>query len=267
MPRGTIYYITKGMPIGFGATAHVERLPSGHVIKSPKLNPYWPHAEEDHCRNMRTEAEVYRRIEGCPHFPKMIDWDSDSCCLTIEYLENGSLGDYMETASPVSLETQRRWGLHLATALKALHAANVIHCDLAPRNLLLDKSLHLYVADFAGSSVDGSTPSVAPGPRFHPPGAPYRAAKSSDDLFALGSVLYLIASGHEPYPDLEEEEIERLFGSGTFPDVSHLVLGALIRGCWEGTVGSAEEAMASLSVLHNGEHETTQLDHQGQNGG
>jgi hypothetical protein len=42
VPYGRIYYVTKGKQVSHGATAHVEQLPSGHIGKYPKSNPYFP---------------------------------------------------------------------------------------------------------------------------------------------------------------------------------------------------------------------------------
>ncbi|KAM0414596.1 hypothetical protein ACHAPT_013557 [Fusarium lateritium] len=104
VPHGTIYWITKGKQIGGGATAHVEQLPLGHIVKSPKLNPYSPKEEEGHRRDMRTEAEVYRRIEACSYIPRFIDWVPESCCLTLEYLEKGDLAMYMKQTAEIPAE-------------------------------------------------------------------------------------------------------------------------------------------------------------------
>jgi tRNA A-37 threonylcarbamoyl transferase component Bud32 len=92
---GDIAYFTKGKCLGWGGTAFVEQLPSGHIIKTPKTNPYYPREEEDHRRNMRVEAEIYKKIGEHPLVPKIINWDPESCCLTMEYLENGDLRSYM----------------------------------------------------------------------------------------------------------------------------------------------------------------------------
>ncbi|KAL2756567.1 hypothetical protein ACRALDRAFT_208498 [Sodiomyces alcalophilus JCM 7366] len=75
----------------------------------------------------------------------------------------------------------------------ALLAVDVIHCHVAPRNFILNATLDLHIADFAGSSVARSSPTVGPGPRYEPPNwSWHRPGNKSDDIFALGSVMYFI---------------------------------------------------------------------------
>lgn len=229
-------------------------------MKSPKSNPYSPKEEEDHRRNMRIEAEIYRRIGSCPYIPKLIDWDPESCCLTLEYLEKGDLATYMKGTTRIPAEIRQRWTLQAAAALGALHAVEIIHCDVTPRNFILNATLDLHIADFAGSSVAGSVPTIAAGPRFHPPDwSWHRTVEKTDDIFALGSVIYFIMVGEEPYAGLPEEEVEKLFGEAIFPDVSHLVCGVAIRGCWDGTLNTTEQAINSLTALYATKPEPAQV--------
>ncbi|KFH40493.1 cAMP-dependent protein kinase type-like protein [Hapsidospora chrysogenum ATCC 11550] len=219
VPYGRIYYVTREKQVSHGATAHVEQLPSGHVVKYPKSNPYSPKKEEDHRRNMRIEAGIYQLIGDCPYIPRMIDWEPESCSLTLEYLEGGDLAKYMRETAQIPGEIRQRWTLQAAAALSALHAANIIHCDFAPRNFILGANLDLHIADFAGSSVAGSTPTIAAGPRYLPPGWSWtRPVQQTDDVFALGSVMYFIMVGEEPYADLSEEDVEKKFAKAVFPD-------------------------------------------------
>ncbi|PMB68898.1 putative mitogen-activated protein kinase kinase kinase 7-like [Beauveria bassiana] len=113
---------------------------------------------------------------------------------------------------------QRRWILQAASAVSAVHTAEVIHCDVTPRNLLLNASLDLHIANFAGSSIGGSKSTIAAGARLQPPGWSWHLpAKAADDVFALGSVMYFIMTGEEPYPELPEENVEKLFQEKKFP--------------------------------------------------
>ncbi|KYK57231.1 hypothetical protein DCS_04238 [Drechmeria coniospora] len=258
VPDGTIYYVTKGRWIGEGSTAHIELLTSGHIVKYPKSNPYCRKNEEENHDRVRAEAEVYKRLNDASHVPQLVHWDPDSCCLTLEYMENGSLEGYVKTTAEattgdvqhVPANLRRRWAVQAARALTVVHAAEVIHCDVTPRNFLLNAQLDLYIADFAGCSISGSARLVAPGSRYQPPGWNWkRKAVESDDVFALGSVLYFIIVGTEPYANLEEDEVHDLFQKAKFPNVDQLPCGGVIQGCWDGTISTAEGVVNALNGL------------------
>ncbi|KND87662.1 3-phosphoinositide-dependent protein kinase 1 [Tolypocladium ophioglossoides CBS 100239] len=258
VPDGTIYYVTKGRWIGQGSTAHIELLASGHIVKYPKSNPYCRKNEEENRHRVRAEAEVYKRLNNASYVPKLVHWDPELCCLTLEYMDNGSLEAYVgkiaeattgdRVVNHVPAQVRRRWVVQAARALTVIHAAEVIHCDITPRNFLLNAQLDLHIADFAGCSISGSAPLIAPGSRYQPPGWTWnRKATESDDVFALGSVLYFIMVGTEPYADLEEEEVHHLFQRAEFPNVDQLACGRIIQGCWDGNLSTAEEVVDALN--------------------
>lgn len=189
-----------------------------------------------------------------------MNWDPGSCCLTLEHLENGSLQAHVRERAEVTTgdlivyhvpaQVRRRWAVQAARAIEVLHAARIIHCDITPRNFLLSARLDLHVADFAGCSISGSAPLIAPGPRYQPPGWNWkRKAMAEDDVFALGSVLYFIMVGTEPYADLEEEEVHDLFQRAKFPNVDGIACGRIIQGCWDATLPTAKLVVDALNGL------------------
>jgi hypothetical protein len=42
------------------------------------------------------------------------------------------------------------------------------------------------------------------------------------DLFALGSTIYELLTGHRPYEEVPSNEVERLYEEKNFPDISGL---------------------------------------------
>lgn len=58
---------------------------------------------------------------------------------------------------------QFKWAQQAAKELQLLHASDILHCDVGPHNFLLDASLDSKIADFSGSSLNGSCPSVCHG--------------------------------------------------------------------------------------------------------
>ncbi|KAM5357066.1 hypothetical protein ACJZ2D_016647 [Fusarium nematophilum] len=248
IPEGYIYYVRKGDYVRRGATALVERLPSGHIAKTPLPNPYDPKEEEKVRQNMEHEYNVYRYIRSSPFIPKLIDWDSKSKTLVLEDHVKGDLETYFQNHCDADADTRQKWALQAAQALKSLHSIGVIHQDVTPRNFLLDENLDLRICDFAGSSFPGHTTSAgAPGVRYQS-----RAwnqgyiPTQADDIFSLGSVLYFIMRGEEPYSNLDEDEVERRFENLDFPASDHLGCGTVIRNCWSGQFSAAEQVVQAL---------------------
>jgi serine/threonine protein kinase len=59
---------------------------------------------------------------------------------------------------------------------------------------------------------------------FFLPRDPLSTPNAKSDLFALGSVMYYIMAGREPYDGLSEDEITARFSRGEFPHVARLLV-------------------------------------------
>jgi serine/threonine protein kinase len=251
VPYGTIYHVRKGAFIGFGMTAHIEVVPKGHVVKTPKSNPYDLRVHEKNLADMRTEAEVYRRMgPNCRYIPKMVAWDPDTCCLSLEYLENGALASYIQGPTPPAIDPglRRRWALQVTRGLRALHSMGIIHADLTPRNVLLGADLNVRIADFAGSCIDGTPYKVCAGERYVVPGWSFRKTpEPADDIFLLGGLIYFIMTGQEPHYEVEGEfDVAKLYEAGVFPDVASLDCGAMLQSCWNSSLKLANAVLEQL---------------------
>lgn len=107
---------------------------------------------------------------------RMINWNPQECVLTVEYMPNGCLKDFLRSHNDETSVPQRtQWVREAAEGLHFLHSANVIHCDVEPRNFLLEAELSLRIANFSGSSLDGSPASAFPGRRFLSPDFKFRS--------------------------------------------------------------------------------------------
>lgn len=224
--------------IAGGASGIVERLPSGHAIKTP-WNGHTGHL----CRQeLMLESQIYARLGCHPRLVKLISWDPDQYALTMEYMPNGSLKDYLAQNRDISLTQRLRWAQEAAEGLQLLHSANVIHCDVAPKNFLLDAHLSLRIADFSGSSLNSSYPAACGSVRFTEPNFSRRNSPTiQEDLYALGSTIYCIMTSRYPYEELESNEVRDRYKAQEFPDVADISCGEIILRCWRSEATSAQE--------------------------
>ncbi|PYI31616.1 kinase-like protein [Aspergillus indologenus CBS 114.80] len=239
---GEVIYKAKGKFLVRGGTAILEFLPSGAVIKTPTPNPFIPCEEEDHRLNMRLEAEIYQELGEHASIPRLINWDPSTCCLTLEYLEHGNLREYVRS-NPEGLtpSLRHKWAGQAAAGLRILHNAHIIHCDISPRNFLLDRDLNLKISDFAGSSLRGSLPSAYANTRYrHPKYNWDDPPHFQDDIFGLGSLIYFIMTNQYPYEEVPSDDVGAKYGSLQFPDVSGISCGTIIQQCWHQEVNAAQ---------------------------
>jgi 3-phosphoinositide dependent protein kinase-1 len=78
--------------------------------------------------------------------------DPKKLYFVLTYAKNGELLRYMKNG-PLSLECAKFYAAELLLAIEQIHKKNIIHRDIKPENLLLNRSMHLMIADFGSSKL------------------------------------------------------------------------------------------------------------------
>ena len=73
--------------------------------------------------------------------------EGDKEYIVMEYVEGITLKDYLQ-GNKLSVSAVLEIGVRLADALQHAHSKNIIHCDIKPQNILVDKNLNPRIADF-----------------------------------------------------------------------------------------------------------------------
>jgi serine/threonine protein kinase len=217
---------------------------SNTVIKSPRSGDGWSIA------NIQIEKNIYDHFtKHGGHEGLLRYFGPFEDGIRLEYAGNHGLLPYLQKhKSVIGFEQRLRWCQEVSHTLSFIHSKKVIHGDLRCNNIFLDGTLHSKVADFGGSSLDGSELRIMVSASHRRHSGDLNSIEA--DLFALGSCIYEILTGQAPYAGCEEEEIETLFGKSKFPTTTHLgPIGNVIWNCWHGKYPSAKQVCADIAGL------------------
>ncbi len=189
------------------------------VIAIPRVEDVSGQAAEDRLAQLQlmtaAQAQQLQRLTGLPYVAQLIDsgeyvhYLSDrmvqATFLAYEHVEGIELKRYLREkysnggpfAGLPSAGEFFRWARYLATAVLGIHQRLVIHGDLCPENVLVDrdgKPVLVNVGKFV--FVDGRSDAR----EFR--GSAYRAPEGgktpASDLYSLGALLFYLATGEEP---------------------------------------------------------------------
>ncbi|HEY4998010.1 MAG TPA: bifunctional serine/threonine-protein kinase/universal stress protein [Usitatibacter sp.] len=174
------------------------------LMKVPRFGPSSEPAEM--LLAFETEAMILPRLKG-PHVPRFVAAGDVTTApyLVTERVAGASLD---HRATPVlAPEEVARVGAAIADALHAIHAQDVIHLDLKPDNVIMKPDGTAVLVDFALSHHRHLPDLLAQEKRYAAGSAPYISPEQvlgsrtdpRSDLFALGVVMYELATGELPF--------------------------------------------------------------------
>ncbi|MGE5206268.1 MAG: protein kinase domain-containing protein [Chlamydiota bacterium] len=127
--------------------------------------------------------------------------------ISMAYVEGEDLHQLLKREGRLPVNRAVSLAKQLCAALEAAHAEGVVHRDLKPQNILLDKAGQVYVSDFglAKSLEPDATQMTLSGqflgtPRYmSPEQAMAGTVDHRSDLYSLGLILYEMATGEVPF--------------------------------------------------------------------
>ncbi len=122
--------------------------------------------------------------------------------LLLQHIEGIDLRQYIKEHGPQSERIIIRWALEIAEILTYLHChiPAIVHRDLTPDNLVLDKSGSLKLIDFgAANELIGTATGTLVGKQSYISPEQFRGkAKPASDIYSLGCTLFFLATGKDP---------------------------------------------------------------------
>ena len=152
------------------------------------------------------EAKAVARLNH-PNIVQVHDYgeEHDVAYLVMEFVEGRELRGYFQDNTQFEISEGIRITCELLDALAFAHDAGVIHRDVKPANVMLDKHMRAKLADFGVARIqesgEGSQTSTMVGtPAFMSPEQIVggRIDRRSD-LFSAGMILYQFLTGVQPF--------------------------------------------------------------------
>jgi hypothetical protein len=130
--------------------------------------------------------------------------DGDDRWLVMEYLPARSLEVILRAEGPLPAERAAAVGTQIAAALAAMHAAEMVHRDITPGNILIAddgtaKLADLGISQWAAVTVTGSAQAGGTAGYVAPEVAGGHEAGSAADMFSLGATLFAAVEGVSPW--------------------------------------------------------------------
>src|SRR5579864_5686158 len=178
------------------------------AVKTVSMWGQEPEEEQEFRLRFMNEAQAAGRL----HHPGIVavfdvgeNPENQDPYIVLEYVSGESLQRVLAREKKLPLSKALKLAEELAEALDYAHSQGVVHRDMKPANILVTEDGHAKIADFgiaklnlAHFTIPGKvlgTPAYMAPEQLSGEGADRRS-----DLFSLGVILYVMVTGHSPFP-------------------------------------------------------------------
>jgi len=173
------------------------------------FQPHHPKRDEQMRQQFGDEARMLARLNH-PNIVRILDFEErPHLFLVLEFINGYSLSDLLTGSGHLAIPQAVRVARLTAEALAFAHSEGVIHRDVKPANIMIDRSGHVKLADLGIARLEqaiddpvaisanvlcGTPAYVAPEQAFDPGKADARS-----DIYSLGATIYQTITGSLPF--------------------------------------------------------------------
>ncbi len=133
--------------------------------------------------------------------------EGDINYIVMELLESKTLKDYIEEHGAMPSDLVLKISAQIASALETAHKAHIIHRDIKPQNIVLNKNMVAKVTDFGiakitnvpSATITSFGNTMGSVHYFSPEHAKGGYTDEKSDIYSLGVVMYEMATGKLPF--------------------------------------------------------------------
>ena len=251
-------------PIGSGGMAEVWQGSDEVLGRTVAVKILHEHLTDDRriFERFRREAVTAARLSH-PSVVRVFDTgiDEGRCFIVLEFVEDRTLAALLQERGRLSVDETVGIARGILEGLAHAHAHGIVHRDLKPGNVLVHDG-HVKVADFGIAKAAFTGDLTATGELLGT--AAYLAPEQVSggeidhraDLYAVGTVLYEMLTGHPPFEAetaiaaatlrlTQDPPPPSTLRAGVPPELEAVVMGALARAP-DGRFQSADEMRGAL---------------------
>ena len=183
--------------------AHDDQLDRDVAVKL--LRPEYGR-DPDFGSRFRQEAQSAASLNH-PNIVAVYDYGQDPAgpFIVMELVDGEDLASIVRRTGALPPRQAARIAAEAARALQAAHQRGIVHRDVKPSNILIDRDGRVKVADFGIARAVAEAQMTLPGTTlgsvhyFSPEQARGEPATPSSDIYSLGIVLFELLTGHRPW--------------------------------------------------------------------
>jgi len=156
------------------------------------------------------EAEKLAQLDH-PNIVKVAEVfdDNGTTYYAMQYIDGESLDDYITRLGGLTEDETLRITREIGNGLHYMHNKHLLHLDLKPKNVMLDRDGHVHLIDFGlskhydangepetSTSIGGGTPGYAPLEQLS--GSSGRGFAPTLDVYALGATMWKMLTAKTP---------------------------------------------------------------------
>lgn len=152
-------------------------------------------------------------------------YDDENIYISMPYYQNGSLEEIVNDKN-LTVREIVAYSLDILTALYYIHEKNILHCDIKPSNILIDKNNKAVLTDFGSATYINSSGTGKLKNVYYKHIAPEQCLSSKVniyvDIYQFGNTLYRLCNGEVEYNRQVKKyknlsELKMAISKGDFP--------------------------------------------------
>lgn len=260
--------------VGTGGMAVVYRAwdrRKKRIVAIKVLRPEYE-GDSEFVRRFSREAEAASKVSH-ENIVNLLDvgMDGETRYIVMEYVDGETLKDMIRELGHLSPDAVVRMGIRILAAVDHAHKNGIVHRDIKPQNILVDREGKVKVADFGIARLkaqqttrvdDPSSSALGSVHYLSPEQASGEVADEKSDLYSVGVVLYEMLTGSVPFDGdtavsvalkhvSEEPKSMRTHDSSISKALDEVVMRALRKDSAERYQTAAEMAMDLRRAVTN----------------